>query len=143
MNFIKNNKNSILVFFAGCFSVLAFAPFNRSYVIVLSLLLLFLVVNNFDIKMSKLDIDISKADLKSARADLYPTLYTQVNAEYNNGLGNPANISRLMDITKKNDLWFIEDNCDALGSKYNDKYTGPYGHISTFSFYPAHHITMG
>jgi len=53
MNFIKNNKNAILVFFAGCISVLAFAPFNRSYVIVLSLLLLFLVVNNFDVKISK------------------------------------------------------------------------------------------
>lgn len=49
--------------------------------------------NSFDIKMSKLDIDISKADLKMARADLYPTLYTQVNTEYNNGLGNTANIN--------------------------------------------------
>jgi len=58
-------------------------------------------------------------------------------------LGNPANIDKIMEISKKHDLWFIEDNCDALGSKYNDKYTGTYGHISTFSFYPAHHITMG
>lgn len=58
-------------------------------------------------------------------------------------LGNPANIDRIMDITKKYNLWFIEDNCDALGSKYNGLYTGTYGHISTYSFYPAHHITMG
>ena len=37
----------------------------------------------------------------------------------------------------------VEDNCDALGSKYDEKYTGTFGHIATFSFYPAHHITMG
>ncbi|MGC8718376.1 MAG: DegT/DnrJ/EryC1/StrS family aminotransferase, partial [bacterium] len=37
----------------------------------------------------------------------------------------------------------IEDNCDALGSRYAGKYTGTFGHISTVSFYPAHHITMG
>ena len=46
-------------------------------------------------------------------------------------------------MVKKYNLWFIEDNCDALGSRYNGKYTGTFGHISTFSFYPAHHITMG
>lgn len=49
--------------------------------------------NSLDIKMSKLDIDISKAELKATRADLFPTLYTQVNTEYNNGLGNTANIN--------------------------------------------------
>jgi CDP-4-dehydro-6-deoxyglucose reductase, E1 len=58
-------------------------------------------------------------------------------------LGNPANIDKIMKISKDYDLWFIEDNCDALGSKYNGKYTGTFGHISTCSFYPAHHITMG
>lgn len=49
--------------------------------------------NSFDIKMATLDIDISKAELKAAKADLYPTLYTQINTEYNNGLGNQANIN--------------------------------------------------
>jgi CDP-6-deoxy-D-xylo-4-hexulose-3-dehydrase len=58
-------------------------------------------------------------------------------------LGNPVNINEIKKIAEKYDLWFIEDNCDALGSKYAEKYTGSYGHISTFSFYPAHHITMG
>lgn len=58
-------------------------------------------------------------------------------------LGNPVNISKIVDIAKTNDLWFVEDNCDALGSKYNGRYTGTFGHISTCSFYPAHHITMG
>ena len=58
-------------------------------------------------------------------------------------LGNPFDLDKIQDICKKYSLWLIEDNCDALGSKYNDKYTGTFGHISTFSFYPAHHITMG
>jgi len=46
-------------------------------------------------------------------------------------------------IVKKYNLWFIEDNCDALGSKYKGRYTGTFGDISTCSFYPAHHITTG
>ena len=58
-------------------------------------------------------------------------------------LGNPVNLSKIIKIIEKYKLWLIEDNCDALGSRYNDKYTGTFGHISTFSFYPAHHITMG
>ncbi len=58
-------------------------------------------------------------------------------------LGNPANINSILKIVKKYKLWFIEDNCDSLGAKYNDKYTGGFGHISTCSFYPAHLITMG
>jgi CDP-4-dehydro-6-deoxyglucose reductase, E1 len=58
-------------------------------------------------------------------------------------LGNPFNIDLIMDIVNDHDLWLIEDNCDALGSKINGEYTGTFGHISTCSFYPAHHITMG
>ncbi len=58
-------------------------------------------------------------------------------------LGNPFNVEEILKIAKKYDLWLIEDNCDALFSKYSDDYTGKFGHISTFSFYPAHHITMG
>jgi CDP-6-deoxy-D-xylo-4-hexulose-3-dehydrase len=58
-------------------------------------------------------------------------------------LGNPADLDAIMKIVKKFGLWFIEDNCDALGSQYHGKYTGTFGHISTCSFYPAHHITMG
>lgn len=49
--------------------------------------------SSFDLKMSSLDIDISKAELKATRADLYPTIYTQANSEYNNGLGNQSNIN--------------------------------------------------
>lgn len=58
-------------------------------------------------------------------------------------LGNPADLKAIMDLVEDYKLWFVEDNCDALGSKYGGKYTGTFGHISTFSFYPAHHMTMG
>ena len=58
-------------------------------------------------------------------------------------LGNPADLGKIMEIVKKYNLWFIEDNCDALGSKYKGRYTGTFGHVSTCSFYPAHHITTG
>ena len=49
-------------------------------------------------------------------------------------LGNPFNIDAVMKIAKKHNLWVIEDNCDALGSKYRGKYTGTFGHIATHSF---------
>ncbi len=58
-------------------------------------------------------------------------------------LGNPVNIEAISQFARKHNLWFVEDNCDALGSKYKGKFTGTFGHIATFSFYPAHHITMG
>ncbi len=58
-------------------------------------------------------------------------------------LGNPFNLSKIKEICKQRNLWLIEDNCDALGAKFNGKFTGTFGHIGTFSFYPAHHITMG
>jgi CDP-6-deoxy-D-xylo-4-hexulose-3-dehydrase len=46
-------------------------------------------------------------------------------------------------LAKKHNLWFIEDSCDALGGTYKDKQLGSFGDLSTFSFYPAHHITTG
>ena len=58
-------------------------------------------------------------------------------------LGNPFDLNKVMEVAEKYDLWVIEDNCDALGSKYKEQHTGTFGHIATFSFYPAHHITMG
>ncbi len=58
-------------------------------------------------------------------------------------LGNPFNLETVVSVAKQHNLWLIEDNCDALGSKFNSKYTGTFGDISTYSFYPAHHITMG
>ncbi|MHC4885196.1 MAG: lipopolysaccharide biosynthesis protein RfbH [Planctomycetota bacterium] len=58
-------------------------------------------------------------------------------------LGNPFNLEKIKEICEVRDLWLIEDNCDALGARYKDQYTGAFGHIATLSFYPAHHITMG
>ncbi len=58
-------------------------------------------------------------------------------------LGNPFNIRDVKDFCHKNNLWLIEDNCDALGSVYEGRLTGTYGDIGTSSFYPPHHITMG
>jgi len=58
-------------------------------------------------------------------------------------LGNPFDIDAVMKFANEHDLWVIEDNCDAFGSKYHGKYTGTSGHLSTISFYPAHHITTG
>ena len=58
-------------------------------------------------------------------------------------LGNPFNLDKILKICKKYKLWLLEDSCDALGSVYKNKKTGTVGHIGTFSFYPAHHITMG
>jgi CDP-4-dehydro-6-deoxyglucose reductase, E1 len=58
-------------------------------------------------------------------------------------LGNPFDISEVMQLAKEYNLWIIEDNCDAFGSEYMGKKTGTFGHISTISFYPAHHITTG
>ena len=58
-------------------------------------------------------------------------------------LGNPFDLDKVLEIVKQHDLWLIEDNCDAVGSTYNGKLTGTFGHLATVSFYPAHHITMG
>jgi len=58
-------------------------------------------------------------------------------------LGNPPNMDRLMKLVEEYDLIFVEDACDALGSYYDGKKLGSFGHISTCSFFPAHHMTMG
>lgn len=58
-------------------------------------------------------------------------------------LGVPFPLDDAMRLAKKHNLWLVEDNCDALGARYRGKLTGTFGHLSTFSFYPAHHITMG
>lgn len=58
-------------------------------------------------------------------------------------LGNPVNIEKIGKIVRKYNLWWLEDNCDSLGSRYREKYTGTFGDIATCSFFPSHHITMG
>ena len=62
-------------------------------------------------------------------------------------LGNPFDIKAVKEFCDKHNLWLVEDNCDALGSKYTidgiTKYTGTWGDLGTSSFYPPHHMTMG
>ena len=62
-------------------------------------------------------------------------------------LGNPFDLKAVKEFCTSHKLWLIEDNCDALGSKYTidgvTKYTGTWGDIGTSSFYPPHHMTMG
>ena len=64
-------------------------------------------------------------------------------------LGNPFDMDAVLAVARKHDLWIIEDSCDALGAEYTlsgestPRKCGSFGHIATYSFYPAHHITMG
>ena len=58
-------------------------------------------------------------------------------------LGNPFNLAAVTDFCRKHDLWLIEDNCDALGCLYDGQLTGSFGDLSTQSFYPPHHMTLG
>ena len=58
-------------------------------------------------------------------------------------LGNPFNLDLVGRLAEKYSLWVVEDSCDALGGTYNGKNIGSFGDLSTYSFYPAHHITTG
>jgi len=58
-------------------------------------------------------------------------------------LGNPFNLDLVAKLAEKHNLWVIEDSCDGLGGTYKGKTLGSFGDLSTFSFYPAHHITTG
>jgi len=58
-------------------------------------------------------------------------------------LGNPFNLDLVAKLADKHNLWVIEDSCDGLGGTYKGKTLGSFGDLSTFSFYPAHHITTG
>lgn len=58
-------------------------------------------------------------------------------------LGNPFNLDAVMKIAKENNLFVVEDTCDAVGATYDGKPVGSFGDLSTASFYPAHHVTMG
>ena len=88
-----------------------------------------------DIELETYNIDTSKLeDALSEKTKAIILAHT---------LGNPFDIKKIKEFCEINNLWLIEDNCDALGSKYDNKYTGSFSDIATCSFYPAHHITMG
>jgi CDP-6-deoxy-D-xylo-4-hexulose-3-dehydrase len=76
--------------------------------------------------------DLEKALSKKTRAIFLPHAF-----------GIPNEMNAIMEFAEEHDLYVIEDNCDALGSIYDGKKTGSFGVLSTCSFYPAHHITMG
>ena len=58
-------------------------------------------------------------------------------------LGNPFDVRAVREFVRQYDLWLVEDCCDALGALYNGEKCGTFGDLATYSFYPAHHITMG
>ena len=88
------------------------------------------------------DVDINTHNINAAQIEAALTPKTKC-IFVAHTLGNPFNLGDVAEICKKHNLWLLEDNCDALGAKYGGKFTGTFGHIATFSFYPAHHITMG
>jgi len=92
-----------------------------------------------DVTIPQYNIDVSRLeDALSDRTKAVMIAHT---------LGNPFDLSALKKFCDKHGLWLIEDNCDALGSKYTidgvTRYTGTWGDIGTSSFYPPHHMTMG
>jgi len=89
-----------------------------------------------------LDIDIPKYNIDVTQLEAAVSDRTRA-VMVAHTLGNPFNVEAVCDFTRKHDLWFIEDCCDALGATYKSKKTGTFGDMATFSFYPAHHITMG
>ncbi|WP_242911406.1 lipopolysaccharide biosynthesis protein RfbH [Actinomadura terrae] len=58
-------------------------------------------------------------------------------------LGNPFPVAEVAELAKERGLFFVEDNCDGVDSRYRGRLTGTFGDFSTVSFYPAHHLTMG
>jgi CDP-6-deoxy-D-xylo-4-hexulose-3-dehydrase len=87
-----------------------------------------------------IDVKTHNIDITKIEAAISPKTKAIMLAH---SLGNPFNLKVILEICKKYNLWLIEDNCDALGSRYNRQLTGTFGDIGTLSFYPAHHITMG
>jgi CDP-6-deoxy-D-xylo-4-hexulose-3-dehydrase len=88
------------------------------------------------------DIDLDTLDVNSARLEEAISPKTKA-IMLAHTLGNPFDLDTVQRLCKENDLWLIEDSCDALGSTYKGKRTGSFGDTATLSFYPAHHITTG
>ncbi|CDB68717.1 predicted pyridoxal phosphate-dependent enzyme apparently involved in regulation of cell wall biogenesis [Eubacterium sp. CAG:252] len=92
-----------------------------------------------DVTIPQYNIDVTK--LEEAYSDKTKAVMIA------HTLGNPFDLSAVKEFCDKHNLWLVEDNCDALGSKYTingeEKFTGTIGDIGTSSFYPPHHMTMG
>ena len=88
-----------------------------------------------DVDLETLDVNVEKLEeAVSSKTKAIMIAHT---------LGNPFNLDAVQRICKENDLWLVEDSCDALGSTYNGQKTGSFGDTASVSFYPAHHITTG
>ena len=92
-----------------------------------------------DVSLPNLNLDLDQVE-KLLEADTAKEIKGLIFAHV---LGNPPDMDRIMAIVKKYDLIFLEDTCDALGSTWDGKPLGSFGDISTCSFFPAHHMTMG
>jgi len=90
-----------------------------------------------DIELDTLNIDLDQAE-DILKNDPYIKIITFAHV-----LGNPPNMDRVMELVDRYKLILLEDCCDALGSTYNSKPLGSFGLMSSCSFYPAHHMTMG
>ena len=92
-----------------------------------------------DVTIPQYNIDVSK--LEEAYSDKTKAVIIA------HTLGNPFDLASIKEFCEKHNLWLVEDNCDALGSEYTidgvTKKTGAWGDISTCSFYPPHHVTLG
>ena len=88
-----------------------------------------------DVDLSTYNIDVSL--LESALTDKTKAVMLA------HTLGNPFDLATVKKFCNDNNLWLIEDCCDALGSTFDGKHVGTFGDIGTLSFYPAHHITTG
>jgi CDP-6-deoxy-D-xylo-4-hexulose-3-dehydrase len=88
------------------------------------------------------DVDIATHNVKSDMIEAAVSPKTKA-IMIAHSLGNPFDLDEVMRVARKYNLWVIEDDCDSFGATYRNKKTGTFGDISTFSFYPAHHITMG
>jgi CDP-6-deoxy-D-xylo-4-hexulose-3-dehydrase len=88
-----------------------------------------------DVEIGTYDIDVSQ--LTEALSEKTKAVFIA------HTLGNPFNVAVVKDFCKKNQLWLIEDMCDAFGATFDGQNVGTFGDIATLSFYPAHHITTG
>jgi CDP-4-dehydro-6-deoxyglucose reductase, E1 len=88
-----------------------------------------------DVTVPEYEIDVRQ--LETARSDRTRAVFVA------HTLGNVFDLEAVSSFTRKNNLWLIEDCCDALGSTYKGRNVGTFGDIATLSFYPAHHITTG
>ena len=89
-----------------------------------------------------LDANIPSYNIKTSNIEKALTKKTKA-IMIAHALGNPFDLDKIKKIATDNNLYLIEDCCDALGSKYKNKNVGSFGDIATLSFYPAHHITTG